>query len=139
MGSFSSKARAIHNGSRNFSDFPKGEINGGVDDEILSVTDVNEIEDNSSSQEQAERTNGGGSSCVDTGNHTAPRKRQSFSWLASPPVVFNAIANVQTGKRKSFIEGGTRSSNVMIYSNGKYLKSWQHSAEFSPSSDSAEW
>lgn len=135
MGSFSSKARALHNGSCNFGDFPKGEIDGEVEDEILSIIDASEIEDNSTTQEQAEGTNGGGSSCVDTRHqqHTALRIRQSFSRLASPPFVFNAIANVQKGKGNSFIEGGSRSSNVMIYSNGKYLKSWQRSAELSPS------
>ena len=133
MGSFSSKARVIRNGSRNFNDFPKGEVNGGVEDEILSITDDSEIEENSTTQEQADGTNGGESSSADTGHqqHTAPRILQSFSWLASPPVVFNAIANIQKGKGKPFIDGGSRSSNVMIYSNGKYLKSWQHSTEFS--------
>lgn len=135
MGSFSSKARAIRNGSRNFGEFPKGKINGGVEDEILSITDENEIEENSTMQEQADGTNGGGSNCAATRHqqHTAPRIRQSFSWLASPPVVFNATANFQKEKGKSFIEGGSRSSNVMVYSNGKYLKSWQHSAKLSPS------
>jgi len=138
MGSFSSKARAIQDGSRNFGDLPKGEINRGVEEEILSITDHNAIEENSTTQEQADGTNRGGSSCVDTGNHTALRIRQSFSWLASPPVVLNATANVHKRKRKSFFEGGTSSSNVMIYSNGKYLKSWQHPAEFPPSSDTTE-
>ena len=135
MGSFSSKARAIRNGSLKFGDFPKEEISSGVEDESLLITDASEIAENSTPQEQAEGTNGVGSSSGATFHqqHAAPRKRQSFSWLASPPVVFNATANIQKERERSFIEGGSRSSNVMIYSNGRYLKSWQHSATFLPS------
>ena len=135
MGSFSSKGRSIRNVSRNIGDHPKDEIGGGVQDEILSITDGSEIMEDSTTQNQSEEANEGGSSSADTSHqqHTAPRIRQSFLWLASPPVVVNAIANVQEGKEKPFIEGGSKSSNVMIYRNGKYLKSWQHSAEFSPS------
>ena len=135
MGSFSSKAHAVRNGSRNIGDHPKGEISGGVEDEILSITDDSEIMEDSTTQDQAEGANGGTSSSPDTRHqqHTAPKIRQSFSWLASPPVVVNAIANVQKGKENPLIEAGSKSGNVMIYSNGRYLKSWQHSAELSPS------
>lgn len=135
MGSFSSKARAIRSGSQNFGDSPKEEINSGSEDESRSITDASEIAENSTTQEQAEVTNGGGSSSGATSHqqHTTPRVHQSFSCLGSPPIVFNATANVQKGKGKSFIEGGSRSSSVMIYSNGKYLKSWQHSTELLPS------
>lgn len=135
MGSFSSKARAIRSGSRNIGDHRKREISGGVEDEILSITDDSEMMEDSARKDRDEGANGGGSSSADTRHqqHTAPRIRQSFSWLASPPVVVNAIANVQKGKGKPVIDGGRKSSNVMIYRNGKYLKSWQHSAEFSPS------
>ena len=137
MGSFSSKARAVRNEGRNCGDLHEGEItiSGGVEDEVLSITDDSEIMEDSMTQEQGEGANGGESSSADTRHqqHTASRINHSFSWLASPPVVFNAIANVQKGKGKPFIERGSKSSNVMIYSNGKYLKSWQHSAEFSSS------
>ena len=106
----------------------------GIGNGRISPTDTSEIAENSTTQEQAEVTDGGGpNSGVTSHQHlTTPRIRQSFSWLASPPIVFNSTANVQKGKEKSFIEGGSRSCNVLIYNNGKYLKSWQHSAELSP-------
>ncbi|KAJ7375801.1 hypothetical protein OS493_038686 [Desmophyllum pertusum] len=130
MGSCSSKARSIRDGS-NLREEYKDETNRGVEDEHPSAATMSsEMAENTTTQGNADAANGGESSAGATSHeqHTAPKVgRQSFSWLASSPVVLNTTTKELKAKGKRPKEGssGRETSNVLKYSNAKYLKFWQ--------------
>lgn len=62
--------------------------------------------------------------------HTVPKVRQSFSWLASSPVGhLDAPTNQQKEKPRKAMEKRDKSTKVMQHRNEKYLKSRRHSDE----------
>lgn len=136
MGSFSSKVRSIRYGINLRESQSNEEINNGIEDEPRSTTNSTDMADNSSTQGQANTTNGDVSNTGTATSHeqqAAPKVGQSFSWLASSPVVLNTTTKEQKAKGKRPMEG-RKTSPVMKYSNEKYLKSWQqHCGESSSS------
>lgn len=134
MGSFSSKVHSIRNGV-NLRETSKEEIDSGIEGLFRSTADASsETAENSSSQEQAQETNGdelnnGGATSHE--QKVTPRVRQSFSWLASSPVVLISTENEQKGKGRKPKEGRMVSSDFTKYTNEKYLNSLQLSPETS--------
>ena len=134
MGSFSSKVRSIRYGV-SLSEESNEEITSGTEDEPRSASNTTEMKENSPAQGQADTTNVPNTSTATSHEQqAAPKVGQSFSWLASTPVVLNTTTKEQKTKGKRPLEG-RKTSPVMKYSNEKYLKSWQqHSGESSSSS-----
>lgn len=136
MGSFSSKVRSIRYGVSQGEESNE-EITSGIEDEPRSASNTTEMKENSPAQGQADTTNGDVPNTSTATGHeqpAAPKVGQSFSWLASTPVVLNTTTKEQKTKGKRPLEG-RKTSPVMKYSNEKYLKSWQqHSGESSSSS-----
>lgn len=135
MGSFSSKVRSIRYGGNRREAESNQEINSGIEDELHSTTDTSEMAENSSTQGEAEGTNedeanAGGSTSHE--QYVTPRRRQSFSWLVSSPVVLDTTANEQKRKGKEPKEGRITSSYVAKYTNWKNANSLQLSPEISP-------
>lgn len=134
MGSFSSKVRSIRNGV-NLHEASEEGSNDGTERERHSTASISEMADNSTPRGQpgaksADGTNAGASTSHE--QHAAPKVGQSFSWLASTPVVLNTTTKEHKAKGKRPVEG-RKASGVMKYSNEKYLKSWQASAVLLPS------
>ena len=110
-------------------------INDGTERERHSTASINEMADNSTPRGQPDAKNGDGTNAgasTSHEQHAAPKVGQSFSWLASSPVVLNTTTKEHKAKGKRPLEG-RKASGVMKYSNEKYLKSWQASAESLPS------
>lgn len=139
MGSFSSKVRSIRYGANLSEAESNEEVNSGIEDEPRSITNSHETAENSTTQGQAGKTNGDVTNTGAATSHeqqVAPKVGQSFSWLASSPVVLNTTTKDQKSKGKRPMEG-RKTSPVMKYNNEKYLKSWQqHCGE--PSSSNAK-
>lgn len=134
MGSFSSKVRSIRSGVSLY-ESSKEDIDDGIERESHVTASVTEMAENSTPQGQAGVTNGDASNTgasTSHEQHAAPKVGQSFSWLASTPVVFNPTTKEHKAKGKRPVEG-RKVSAVMKYSNEKYLKSWQASVESLPS------
>lgn len=135
MGSFSSKVRSIRNGV-NLHEESGESINDGTERERHSTASISEMAENSTPRGQADAKNGDGPDAgVSTSqeHHAAPKVGQSFSWLASSPVVLNTTTKEHKAKGKRPMEGKKASAVIMKYSNEKYLKSWQAAAESLPS------
>lgn len=137
MGSFSSKMRSIRYGANLREAESNEETNSEIDDEPRSATDISQMVENSAKRERTDETNGGEANTAAATNQeqqVAPKVGQSFSWLASTPVVLNTTTKEQKAKGKRPMEG-KGAGPVMKYSNEKYLKSGQpHSGESSSSS-----
>ena len=133
MGSFSSKVRSIRNGV-NLHEASKESINDGTERERRSTASISEMAENSTPRGQAGTKNGDGTNAgasTSYEQHTVPKVGQSFSWLASSPVVLNTTTKEHKAKGKRPVEG-RKASGVMKYSNEKYLK-FRQSAESLPS------
>ena len=131
MGSFSSKVRSIRNGM-NVHEESRESINNGTERERHSTASISEMAENSTPRGQAGAKNGDGPNAgasTSHEQHAAPKVGQSFSWLASSPVVLNTTTKEHKAKGKRPVEGRKASAVIMNYSNEKYLKSWQASAE----------
>ena len=123
MGSFSSKVRTPHDGKEHCK-ATEVEVNAsGTAENSVAQSNETSNEDNSevafASKEQ----------------HLPPKFRQSFSWLVDTPVVLTTgTGKEQKSKGKRCGEGKEKtSSNMLKYTNGKYLKSCQHLTEMPPS------
>ena len=135
MGSFSSKVRSIRNGV-NVNEESRESINDGTELGRHSTASISDMAENSTPRGQAGAKNGDGSNAgasTSHEQHAAPKVGQSFSWLASSPVVLTTTTKEHKAKGKRPMEGRKASAVIMKYSNEKYLKSWQASAESLPS------
>lgn len=70
--------------------------------------------------------------------HSAPKVRQSFSWLVDTPVVLTTNGKEQKAKGKRCVEGREKANSMLKYANGKYLKSCQHLSEIPPSNSKGQ-
>ena len=139
MGSFSSKVRSIRNGV-NHHEESRDSINDGTERDRHSTAGIGEMAKNSTPRGQGDPKNGDGSDAgasTSHEQHVAPKVGQSFSWLASSPVVLNTTTKEHKGKGKRPVEGRKSSAVIMKYSNEKYLSSWQAAAESLPSTQPA--
>ena len=119
MGSFSSKVR-ISRDNRNSCE--------------VVETEVNEMGDGKTETLRHGETAKEGDTEIPCTSHEQdsppPRVRQSFSWLVDTPVVLTTTAGKEKKAReKRCAEGKEKTSNVMKYNNGKYLKSLEHFAD----------
>ena len=128
MGSFSSKKRAVSDVG-NIRKESNEEMSRGVGDEGFPTTNSSEMAEKTITRGQADAANGGETHAGTSSQQqrTAPKVGQSFSWLASSPVVSNTATKEQKakGKRPKERSGRAEASNVLKYNNEKYLKSWQ--------------
>lgn len=134
MGSFSSKMRSIRNGVGLHEASVEG-IDDDTDRVRHSTASIGGgMAVNSTPRGQAGEKNGDGSNAGASPSHeqhTAPKVGQSFSWLASSPVVLNTTTKEHKAKGKRPV-AGREASGVTKNSNEKCLKSG-HSAESLPS------
>lgn len=134
MGSFSSKMRSIRNGVGLHKSSVEG-IDDDTDREKHSTGSISGgMADNSTPRGQAGEKNSDGSNADASPSHeqhTTPKVGQSFSWLASSPVVLNTTTKEHKAKGKRPV-AGREASGVTKNSNEKCLKSG-HSAESLPS------
>ena len=138
MGSFSSKVRSIRNGVSLHEESTEC-INDGTQRERHSSASISEMADNSTPRGQPGAKSGDGTNAGASSSHeqqAAPKVGQSFSWLASTPVVLNTTTKEHKAKGKRPVEG-RKASGAMRYSNEKYLKSWQAAAELLPSTQTS--
>lgn len=130
MGSFSTKMRLIRDGG-NFRKTSQEETSRGIEDEHHSITNNGETCENSPASGKADAANRATESNTTATNHEqqgAPKVGQSFSWLASSPVVLNTTTKDLKAKGKRQKE--TRNTNcIRKYSHAKYLNSWQQPIE----------
>lgn len=103
MGSFSSKMRSIRNGVGLHEASVEG-IDDDTDRERHSTASIGGgMAENSTTRGQAGEKNGDGSNAGASPSHeqhTAPKVGQSFSWLASSPVVLNTTTKEHKAKGK---------------------------------------
>lgn len=124
MGSFSSKMRTSRDGE-NHCKLSQVEVNSsGTEEDSTARHNETASEENS---EIASRN---------MEQHSPPKVRQSFSWLVDTPVVLTTTGKEQKVKGKRCVEGKEKTSCMLKYTNGKYLKSCQHLSEIPPSSSS---
>ena len=124
MGSFSSKVRSIRNGV-SLHESSKEDTDDGIERESHSTANVSKMAENAIPHGQAGAANSDTSTAgasTSYEQHAAPKVGQSFSWLASSPVVLNTTTKEHKAKGKRPVEG-RKASAVMKYNNEKYLKS----------------
>ena len=139
MGSFSSKVRSIRNGVSPVHEESTECINDGTERERHSSASISEMADNSTPRGQPGAKSGDGTNAGASSSHeqqAAPKVGQSFSWLASTPVVLNTTTKEHKAKGKRPVEG-RKASGAMRYSNEKYLKSLQATGELLPSTQTS--
>lgn len=123
MGSFSSKVRTPRDGKEHCK-ATEVELNAsGTSENSVAQPNETSSEDNSGLASRNEE------------QHLPSKSRQSFSWLVDTPVVLTTgTGNEQKSKGKRCVEvKEKKSSTVLKYANGKYLKSCLHLTEMPPS------
>lgn len=122
MGSFSSKVRSPSNGKKHCK-ATEVEVNAsGTAENSVARANETSNEDNSEVVSRNEE------------QHLPPKFRQSFSWLVDTPVVLTtSTGKEQKSKGKRCVDGKEKTSSMLKYTNGKYLKSCQHFPEIPPS------
>ena len=123
MGSFSSKARKPQDANE-LCQATEVEVNAsGTAESSAARSNATSNEDNSVVASTSEEQN------------LPPKFRQSFSWLVDTPVVLTTgTGKEQKSNGKRCGDGKQKtSSNILKYTNGKYLKSCQHLTEMPPS------
>lgn len=135
MGSFSSKMRSIRNGVGLHEASIEG-IDDDTDRERHSTASISGgMADNSTPRGPGGEKNGDGSNAgasLSHEQHTAPKVGQSFSWLASSPVVLNTTTKEHKAKGKRPVAGREASGFTKNSNETECLKSGQ-SAESLPS------
>ena len=122
MGSFSSKVRSPSNGKEHC-EATEVEVNAsGTAENSVSRPNEASNEDNSEVTSKNDE------------QHLPPKFRQSFSWLVDTPVVLTTgTGKEQKSKGKRCVDGKDKTSSMLKYTNGRYLKSCQHFPEMPPS------
>lgn len=123
MGSFSSKVRTPHDGKEHCKATEVEVDATGMAESSVGRPNETSNEDSSEVASTSEE------------QHSPPKFRQSFSWLVDTPVVLTTgTGKEQKSKGKRCGDGKEKtSSNMLKYTNGKYLKSCQHLTEMPPS------